>query len=320
LTDSPTSDDQFVAEPTWATLSGSGLSSRANGFRYVVAYATGGTDTARLDDSAGTDTFVSTPGYAVMYASASANNPAYLNRAGGFDQVEALSQSGGGDSARLYDSTGDDNFTAYPTYVLLSNDPSTPTAYSNKATGFRYAHASANGGGMDKAWLYDSPGNDTFDAYPTYAYLSNTTPGKAFYNRANYFDQVVATSSGGADIARFFDSAFKDVFTFRAAPNDAVMTGSGYLNQALNFRYVLAYATTGGDEANLYDSTGDDKFFGSGNIARLYDAAMAAYLVDVRSFQKVDVIGSTGTNTRTIVRPIDYALAFSGTWVGDPWP
>jgi hypothetical protein len=320
LTDSPASDDQFVAEPTWATLSGSGLSSRANNFRYAVAYATGGNDTAQLKDSPGTDTFIATPAYGVMYASASALNPAYLNRAGGFDQVEAVSASGGDDSARLYDSAGDDNFTAYPTYVLLANDPSNPTAYSNKATGFRYAHASASGGGTDKAWLYDSSGNDTFAAYPTYAVLSNSTAGQAFYNRANYFDQVVATSSGGADIARFFDSALKDVFTFRAAPNDAVMTGSGYLNQALNFRYVSAYATTGDDEANLYDSGGDDKFYGSGSIARLYDAALAAYLVDVRSFQKVNVFGSTGTNTRTIVRPIDYALTFSGTWVGDPWP
>jgi hypothetical protein len=255
-----------------------------------------------------------------MYASASALNPAYLNRAGGFDQVEAVSAGGGDDSARLYDSAGDDNFSAYPTYVLLANHPSNPTAYSNKATGFRYAHASASGGGTDKAWLYDSSGNDTFDAYPTYAVLSNSTPGQAFYTRANYFDQVIAASSGGADIARFFDSALKDVFTFRAATKDAVMTGSGYLNQALNFRYVLAYATTGDDEANLYDSSGDDKFYGSGNIARLYDAALAAYLVEVRSFQQVVVLGSTGTNRRTIVRPIDYALTFSGTWVGDPWP
>jgi hypothetical protein len=275
---------------------------------------------SRLDDSAGTDTFVSTPGYAVMYASASANNPAYLNRAGGFDRVEAISQNGGDDSARLYDSPGDDHLTAYPTWAMLTNAPDNPTAYYNMATGFRYVHASANGGGTDKAWLYGSPGNDTFDAYPTYAYLSNSSAGQAFYNRANYFDQVVAASSGGADIARFFDSALKDVFTFRAAPNDAVMTGSGYLNQALNFRYVLAYATTGDDEANLFDSSGDDKFHASGSIARLYDAALAAYLVEVRSFQKVNVIGSTGTNTRTIVRPIDYALTFSGTWVGDPWP
>jgi hypothetical protein len=40
----------------------------------------------------------------------------------------------------------------------------------------------------------------------------------------------------------------------------------------------------------------------------------------VRSFQNVDVAGGAGTNTRTIIRPIDDALAFSGTWLGDPWP
>ena len=138
LNDSSATDDQYVAEPTWATLSGSGWSSRANNFRYASAYATGGNDAAQLKDSPGTDTFVATPAYGVMYAAASAVNPAYCNRAAGFDQVEAVSASGGDDTARLYDSPGDDNFTAYPTYALLANDMGNPTAYANKATGFRY--------------------------------------------------------------------------------------------------------------------------------------------------------------------------------------
>jgi hypothetical protein len=35
----------------------------------------------------------------------------------------------------------------------------------------------------------------------------------------------------------------------------------------------------------------------------------------------VNVYGTAGgTNTRTIARPIDYALTFYGTWTGDPWP
>jgi probable HAF family extracellular repeat protein len=216
LNDSPTGDDQFVAEPTWATLSGTGWSSRANNFRYASAYATGGDDTARL-----------------------------------------------------YDSIGDDKFTAYPTYALLADDAGNPIGYSVKATGFRFTHAFATGGGTDKAWLYDSSGDDTFAGYPTYAYLSNSTAGQRFYNRANYFDQVVASSTGGSDIARFFDSAFKDVFTFRAAPNDATMSGSGYANEALNFRYVYANATTGDDEANLFDSEANDTFTGTPTYAQL---------------------------------------------------
>jgi hypothetical protein len=28
----------------------------------------------------------------------------------------------------------------------------------------------------------------------------------------------------------------------------------------------------------------------------------------------------TGTNTRKILKPVDYALALSGTWLGGPWP
>ena len=379
LTDSPASDDRFVAEPTRPTLSGAGFFSRANGFRFVNAYATGGSDVAQLKDSGGTDTFVATPAYGVMYASASAAGPAYCNRATGFNLVEATSQNGGGDTARLYDSAGDDDFAAYPTYALLANHPGNPTSYSIRASGFRFAHAFASGGGTDRAWLYDSSGDDTFAAYPAYAYLSNSVPGQAFYNRASYFDQVVATSSGGTDIARFFDSAGEDVFTFRAAASDASMSGGGYLNQALNFRYVYANATTGGDEANLFDSAGDDTFTGTPTCARLADGsrylvqannfpiavarstlggqdianlydfagngsywghlvdavlsdgtlrsengnlvAAGTYYQKASGFYAVNAYGTTGrSNTHRIVGPIDYALAFFGTWDGDPWP
>ena len=320
LYDSPTGNDRFVATPTQGTLTGVGLYSRATGFRYLSAYATGGTDTARLDDSAGTDTFVATPDYGVMYAAASANNPAYANRATGFDALDAFSTHGGDDTARLYDSAGDDIFTAAPTYAKLQNDPATnSTSYVINAHTFRYAHAFATAGGFDKATLTDSSGTDTFEAHPTYAILSNTTPGQAFYNRANYFEQVFGVSSlGGNDMARLYDSAGND--TLQASPTSATLSGTGFSNQALSFRYVTAYASTGGDVAHLTGSSGDDKFYGSGSTARLYDAAMAAYLLDVRSFQNVDVAGGTGTNTRTLVKPIDYALTFTDTWTGDPWP
>ncbi len=225
---------------------------------------------------------MATPAYGVMYASAGDNNPAYLNHAIGFAAVHAYSTQGGDDSARLYDSAGDDLFTAYPTSGLLTGAPDNPTKYSIQASGFRYLQAFATGGGNDEASLSGSPGDDTLAAYPTYTSLSNTTPGQAFYIRANYFGQVTATATaGGSDIARFYDSPGDDVFTFHAAPGnvanvtDAQMSGSGYLNRAVGFRYVYAYATTGNDEADLYDSAGNDNFYGSGDTARLYDAALA---------------------------------------------
>jgi hypothetical protein len=381
LYDSATGDEQFTATPTQGTLVGAGVFSRATGFRYLMAYATGGTDTARLDDSAGTDTFVSTPGYAVLYASA--NNPAYLNRVTGFDAVDAYSTHGGDDTARLYDSPGDDVLTATPIYAKLQNDPSTNnTNYVVSAHTFRYAHAYANSGGFDKATLTDSSGFDTLEARPTYSILSNTTLGQAFYSRANYFDQVVAVSGGtGSDIARLYDSTGSEVLL--ASPTSATLAGAGFSYQALNFRYVTAYATTGGDEAFLTDSAGADTFTGSPTTARLTNAT-PSYYVEARQFSKVtltsvggddtanlsdsagndtfwghladavlsdgtldltngDLLAAStyyyrlsgfsnsldkvnvsgmagGTNTRKIVTPVDYALAFTGTWTGDPWP
>jgi len=383
LYDSAAGDEQFTATPTQGTLVGAGVFSRATGFRYLSAYATGGTDTARLDDSAGTDTFVATPGYAVIYASASAGNPAYLNRVTGFDAVDAYSTHGGDDSARLYDSAGDDVFTATPIYAKLQNDPTTNnTNYVVNAHTFRYAHAYATSGGFDKATLTDSSGTDTLEARPTYSVLSGTTAGQAFYNRANYFDQVVAVSGGlGGDFARLYDSAGSEVL--QASPTSATLAGPGFSYQAQNFRYVTAYATTGGDEAFLTDSTGADIFTGTPTTARLTTATVS-YYVEARQFakvtltsvggddtanlsdsagndtfwgrladavlsdgsldltngdllapntyylkllgftsslDKVNVSGAAGgANTRKIVTPVDYALAFTGTWTGDPWP
>jgi hypothetical protein len=387
LYDFPTMGGNFVAGPTQATFSGGGgtystYSMQATGFRYLNAYSTGGTDTARLDDSAGTDTFVATPAYGVMYALAGTNNPAFANRAMGFATVNAFSTHGGDDSVRLYDSAGDDLFTATPTSAELKNDPATnPANYDITANTFRYVQAFSTAGGIDKATLTGTSGGDSFESHPSYAFLTNSAASQPFYNRANYFAQVVATEgTGNTAIARLYDGPGKE--TLQASPTSATLSGTGFSDQAQNFRYMYAYATTGGDEAYLTDSGGGDTFTGTptysvltngvsytirtnsfpkvtatstgGNAtANLYDSAgndnswdhladavlsdgtldpttgnlLAAntYYFRVSGYSsaadKVNVFGTAGgTNTRKIMRPVDYALAFSGTWLGDPWP
>ena len=54
-------NDRFKADPTYARMFKGAYQRRAKFFETVVAYATGGTDDARLFDSKQTDQFIATP-------------------------------------------------------------------------------------------------------------------------------------------------------------------------------------------------------------------------------------------------------------------
>ena len=94
----------------------------------------------------------------------------------------------------MYDSAGNDTFTATPTYATLVG-----TGFYNYAGSFDKVYGYATAGGIDTAKLYDSAGNDTFTGYSTYA----TLVGTGFYNYAGSFDKVYAyaTAGGTADKA-----------------------------------------------------------------------------------------------------------------------
>ena len=92
--------------------------------------------------------------------------------------------------------------------------------------------------------LFDSAGNDTFVATPSYAKLY----GDGFYNYASDFDRVYAYArEGGNDRAFLYDSAGND--TFVAASSYAKFYGGGFYNYATGFDLVRAYATRGGSDA-----------------------------------------------------------------------
>ncbi len=112
------------------------------------------------------------------------------------------------------------------------------------------------GGAGDRALLYDSRGNDYFDAGPR----SGVLRGSGFYHLVTGFSEVSAyASSGGVDIARLYDSAGNDYFD--AGPRSGVLRGSSFYLFAALFDELHAGATAGGyDRARLYDSGGDDWF------------------------------------------------------------
>ncbi len=97
---------------------------------------------------------------------------------------------GGNDTARFYDSPGDDAFQATAEWSSL-----TGTGFSLRAEGFRSVLACAGSGGTDLARLYDSPGDETFAAAPSYA----TVEGATWSVRVESFRYQYGYSSGGND-------------------------------------------------------------------------------------------------------------------------
>lgn len=112
------------------------------------------------------------------------------------------------------------------------------------------------GGVSDQAILYDSSGNDYFDAGPT----SGLMRGDGFYHHVERFGAVSAyASSGGFDVARLYDSPGNDYFD--AGPTSGVLRGRDFYLAAGSFDELHASASAGGyDRARLYDSGGNDWF------------------------------------------------------------
>ncbi len=111
------------------------------------------------------------------------------------------------------------------------------------------------GGSGDRAFLYDSAGNDFLDAGPT----SSLLRGSGFYHFVSGFSEVSAyASAGGGDIAHLYDSAGNDYFD--AGPKSGVLRGRGFYLYAGSFDELHAHATAGHDRARLYDSAATDWF------------------------------------------------------------
>jgi hypothetical protein len=254
------------------------------------------------------------------------------------------------DTARFYDSNGDDRFYGRPTYSYL-----TGAGFTNYAFDFGRAYGNASAGGTDRAYLYDSTGDDRFYGRPTYSYIT----GSQFFNQANGFDFVYAyATAGGVDRAYLYDSAGDDRFYGR--PTYSYMNGAGFYNFASRFDYVYAYATAGGlDRAYFYDSAGDDRFYGrptysyatgpgyfnyassfdyvfayatAGGVDRawLYDSAAAdAFFAQAdvgrlsgtgfynytKGYDFVNAIANAGgVDTFTRINPLSYTLSKIGDW------
>ena len=167
------------------------------------------------------------------------------------DSVETIIVTGGGgqDTAKFYDSAGDDLYQSWKHAAVFGGD-----GFNNRALGFHQTHAYATAGGYDRARLFDSAGDDLYQTRATDASMS----GHGFRNTASHFERArgIATA-GGYDEARMYDSA--DDNLYQAWSTHVTMHGPGFFNIAEKFERTRAFATAGGyDEARIFDTPADD--------------------------------------------------------------
>lgn len=104
------------------------------------------------------------------------------------------------------------------------------------------------GGKSDRAFLYDSVGNDTLEATPTSARMS----GPGYSNVAEGCGTAIAISeAGGSDLARLYHSDGSELLD---RPATVRLRGNGYSNEARGFEQVQVQSVASG----LVAATGRD--------------------------------------------------------------
>lgn len=318
--DSTGATDTFTSHAGYAEMSGTGYYDKVTGFA-VTAYSSGDAgDVAKFYDSPGADIFTARPRLAQM------EYPGYATHAAqGFRNQYAYSTAGGTDEAHFYDSKAVDTFTV-SVYGASMTGPGTSPDFSNRAFGFAKSFGHSTAGGSDVSNLFDSWGNDTYKSWANGdAFMDTPTYDAWSYGFASSYGRC--TAGGSNDVAYLYDSSGNDVFVAKAYGQYACTYWWGNWRMASGFDKVYFVSENGGtDEVFLFDASGSDEFYGSGSIARLSGTAlfyrtMVSYFYEAQGFDRVTVLGTSGgTNHRTMVLPLDYALAFYGTWTGDPWP
>jgi hypothetical protein len=267
-------DDKFEFNATNRTLT-------INDVRYTfdaaevtsVAFAGGdGYDTVILHDSQGNDTLEAWATRAVLGNAADDATLDFTVTVEEFEELHVYARNGGYDSAKLYDSDGDDKFKAEPKaqYAKMYGG-----AMYNRVKFFD-AVTACSSSGSDLARIFGTTGNDTFEGQKDRSRLH----GAGYDIRVNGFAEVLAFASQGTDTASFVDSDLKD--EFHAKPTkaqlfDAATGGGAYMIIARRFGSCRVEASStagpdgrgGADIAKVWSTSADDCIEATDNWLRL---------------------------------------------------
>ncbi|MCA9054355.1 MAG: FG-GAP repeat protein, partial [Planctomycetaceae bacterium] len=257
--------------------------SRVFNFRRVNARSiNGGTDTARLTDSAGTDFLVSNADTGVT----SMAGMQYSNNAFGFRNVIATSSAGGTDNAAFVGKSGaNDAFVGRPTVSTLTDNSS----YYFEASGFTSVLAVGQSTDADTAKLYDTAGDDQFVARPIDAFMRIGASGP-LYLRARRFSSVTAIASLGVDLAVLEGTAGDD--SLIALPGSYSMSSQNLSYMANGFDRLIARAASGAnDVATLFGDAADNHAIFRPTLVQVSGGAID---IVAETFDRVTVKGQAG--------------------------
>ena len=307
-----TGNDLYVAsgDGDYAYMQGAGYYHHARGFNYTYGFSEqGGSDNVVFYGSAGNDRLTATPMYFTLTGSG------FSHRAIGFSRATAYAGTGSDDRAEFYDGIGIDKFIANASLGLsfmYSVYGYGAKGFYNVAQGFDRTFAYSNYGTLDRAYFYDSAGDDQF--YARAASDDAYMQGPGYYNYAKGFSYNYAYSTaGGNDTANYTDSVGNDAYYVRAAGNDAYMRGVGYYNYSQGFKRVEARADQGGnDQLYLYDSAGNDALQVRDlaiNLTTESGLQHSAY-----GFEHAELYSVNGGTDTADVDAADYAFDMIGSW------
>ena len=193
--------EKFYLAQDYSAVRGSNFYNYASGFATTtVDTSGGGGDLAYIYDTSGPDEFIATPTNATMNWGADETTEISLS---GMARVYAFS-SGGGDTARLTGSEGNDRLDSTAEYSLLKGD-----GFYSYVSGFTFVDASTPGGTGNVAYFYDSTEADAFYADSASAEVDYDYAGGALVPNvtAAGFQKIYADfSKGGNDLVELMDT------------------------------------------------------------------------------------------------------------------
>lgn len=218
------------------------------------------------------------------------------------DQVQIEAHGGEGDWAQLYDSVGDDHFTAKRGESVLQG-----TGYKVTVHDYYAVHAyRKSGSGNDVAQLFDTTGDEVVIGRENYLRVR----GEDFVVRAKFFANTSVDYTGGNDRLKLYGSPAADTLSI-TTQGIQFQTGAQLIHTNI-FPNVFIAAQGEGD--TTIADTGEEQVALNATTERLRIlAADLSYVLRLTGFDSITARNYNTASTKTVAPAVDY-LMLEGTW------